>query len=52
MDFTIKLILFVILINWISAMHVVNQSSKTNMAKLIAILIAVASAVAVGFIVI
>ena len=50
MEFTLKLILFVFLVNWISAMHVVNQSSKTGMIKFIAIFIAVASSVAIGFI--
>jgi hypothetical protein len=52
MDFTIRLVLFVVLINWLASMHILHSQSSDSKIKFLSIVISVTLAVAMGFIII
>lgn len=52
MDFVIRLILFIFLINWLVSMHMLHNESNDSRRRVASIIVSVAIAVAIGFLVI
>lgn len=52
MDFIFRLILFVLLINWVASMHLINSRSESSKIRIFSAILAIAMSVAIGFIVI
>lgn len=52
MDLTVRIILFTVLINWLASMHILHSQSSESKVKFLSIVISVALAVAIGFIII
>jgi hypothetical protein len=51
MDNALKIFIFVILINWTCAMHVLNINNKTKSIRYISVLVAILSSAIAGLIV-
>lgn len=51
MDYSLKILIFVVLINWTCAMHVLNLNNQNKSIRYISVLVAVVSSAIAGLVV-